>query len=137
MSFKAHGHLKDHMKRHLNLRPYECQICKAKFSRSSTLKIHSHIHTNKSEDKETIPTLNDAQPEMETQSQEKSFSIADNGNYLILMNYLSSVRTTNQQMYNMIYNNYLLNTLGNGILFNPRLVNQQQVLNYMVNFNQL
>jgi len=44
-AFKAHGHLKDHMKRHFNIRPYECRICKAKFARSSTLKIHYHTHT--------------------------------------------------------------------------------------------
>jgi hypothetical protein len=43
-SFKAHGHLKDHVKRHLNLRPYECTLCKAKFARTSTLKIHSYTH---------------------------------------------------------------------------------------------
>jgi hypothetical protein len=34
------------MKRHLNLRPYECSICKAKFARTSTLKIHYHTHTS-------------------------------------------------------------------------------------------
>jgi uncharacterized Zn-finger protein len=44
-SFKAHGHLKDHTKRHLNLKPYECNICEAKFARSSTLKIHLHTHS--------------------------------------------------------------------------------------------
>jgi uncharacterized Zn-finger protein len=45
LSFKAHGHLKDHMKRHLNLKPYECYICNSKFARSSTLKIHLNTHT--------------------------------------------------------------------------------------------
>lgn len=33
------------MKRHLNLRPYECGICKMTFARSSTLKIHLYTHT--------------------------------------------------------------------------------------------
>ena len=44
-AFKAHGHLKDHMKRHYNIRPYECSVCNAKFARTSTLKIHYHTHT--------------------------------------------------------------------------------------------
>jgi len=45
MAFKAHGHLKDHLKIHNNERPYTCTVCDAKFARSSTLKIHSHTHT--------------------------------------------------------------------------------------------
>jgi uncharacterized Zn-finger protein len=37
--------LKDHIKRHLNIRPYECPVCHSKFARSSTLKIHLNTHT--------------------------------------------------------------------------------------------
>jgi len=33
------------MKRHFNIRPYQCNVCMARFARSSTLKIHYHIHT--------------------------------------------------------------------------------------------
>jgi uncharacterized Zn-finger protein len=33
------------MKRHYNIRPYECNLCHAKFARTSTLKIHIHTHT--------------------------------------------------------------------------------------------
>jgi len=44
-SFKAHGHLSDHLKRHYNIRPFECQVCSSKFSRMSTLKIHLHSHS--------------------------------------------------------------------------------------------
>lgn len=46
MSFKAHGHLKDHMKKHYNIRPYICSICGQKFSRNSTLKMHINTHVN-------------------------------------------------------------------------------------------
>lgn len=45
-SFKAHGHLKDHMKKHFNIRPYSCMICLQKFSRNSTLKMHLNTHVN-------------------------------------------------------------------------------------------
>lgn len=45
MAFKAHGHLKDHVKIHNNERPFKCNICEASFARSSTLKIHSHTHS--------------------------------------------------------------------------------------------
>ncbi len=42
--FKAHGHLKDHMKKHYNIKPYTCHICSANFSRNSTLKMHLNTH---------------------------------------------------------------------------------------------
>lgn len=45
-AFKAHGHLKDHMKKHFNIRPYVCMICFQKFSRNSTLKMHLNTHVN-------------------------------------------------------------------------------------------
>ena len=43
--FKAYGHLSDHLKRHYNIRPFECEVCKATFSRRNTLKTHSMVHT--------------------------------------------------------------------------------------------
>ena len=45
-SFKAHGHLKDHMKKHFNIRPYSCSICYENFSRNSTLKMHMNTHVS-------------------------------------------------------------------------------------------
>ena len=33
------------MKRHLNIKPFECNICEMKFTRNSTLKIHKFVHT--------------------------------------------------------------------------------------------
>jgi hypothetical protein len=108
MSFKAHGHLKDHMKRHLNIRPHECGVCKAKFARTSTLKIHSQIHVNnKSEDKDTV-----------VESPEKSLAVSDNS--MLLMNYFNTLRSMNP---------YAFVAMTNMCLFNPMLmINQQQQL---------
>ncbi len=44
-SFKAYGHLSDHLKRHLNIKPFKCNICSSSFSRNNTLKTHTMIHT--------------------------------------------------------------------------------------------
>lgn len=57
-AFKAHGHLKDHMKRHLTVKPYSCEICGAKFSRSATKKIHYASHVTKKELIETQDNIN-------------------------------------------------------------------------------
>jgi len=43
--FKAYGQLKDHTNKHLNLKQFICLICNSKFSRNSTLKLHSLLHT--------------------------------------------------------------------------------------------
>lgn len=43
-SFKAHGHLKDHRKRHTKDKPCICITCGGKFARSGTLKIHMNTH---------------------------------------------------------------------------------------------
>ncbi len=39
------GALKSHVRVHSGEKPYECQICNKKFSRSSRLKLHNRIHT--------------------------------------------------------------------------------------------
>ncbi len=44
-AFKAYGHLSDHLKRHLNIKPFICKVCNASFSRNNTLKTHMMIHT--------------------------------------------------------------------------------------------
>lgn len=44
-AFKAYGHLSDHLKRHFDIRPFECDFCKATFSRRNTLKTHLMTHT--------------------------------------------------------------------------------------------
>ena len=44
-SFRALGHLKDHEKKHFGIKPFECNVCNAKFARSSTLKIHIRTHS--------------------------------------------------------------------------------------------
>ena len=40
------GNLKSHMRIHTNEKPYECDVCEKRFSRSDDLKDHVRIHTN-------------------------------------------------------------------------------------------
>lgn len=49
--FKAKGHLTDHTKIHSKLKPFECSVCHSRFSRSSTLKIHTQLHCEKKKNK--------------------------------------------------------------------------------------
>jgi uncharacterized Zn-finger protein len=44
-TFKAYGHLSDHLKRHYNIKPFTCSSCNSSFSRKNTLKTHMMIHT--------------------------------------------------------------------------------------------
>lgn len=44
-SFKAYGHLSDHINRHFNVRPFKCDLCDASFGRKNTLKTHYLIHS--------------------------------------------------------------------------------------------
>lgn len=44
MRFKVHGHLKDHLKKHYNIKPFKCMICNEVFSRKSTLLLHYKSH---------------------------------------------------------------------------------------------
>ena len=43
--FKAYGHLSDHIKRHLNFKPFKCEQCGSCFSRSNALKTHMMTHS--------------------------------------------------------------------------------------------
>jgi len=58
MAFKAHGHLKDHKKRHTNYRPFKCHLCGNSFARTSTLKIHLHTHQGDKPHKCPFPYCN-------------------------------------------------------------------------------
>jgi uncharacterized Zn-finger protein len=117
-SFKAHGHLKDHMKRHLNLKPYECNICKAKFARTSTLKLHFHIHKNEKE------TVKEEVCDEVTPSCNIFYS---QYNRIVMMNYLNMLKESNYHMNNIIVNNFTL--LQN-------ILNQQQSFQYLLSNNQ-
>ena len=120
-SFKAHGHLKDHMKRHLNLRPYECTICKAKFARTSTLKLHFHIHRNEKE--QMTEVKEDVSPEPVNCNIMNHYT---QYNMLMMMNYLNMLKASNYQMNDVIVNNFTL--LQN-------IFSQQQMLQYLLGNN--
>ncbi len=118
-SFKAHGHLKDHMKRHLGLRPYECSICKAKFARTSTLKLHLHIHRNEKEQSEK----DYVSPEPVNCNIINDYT---QYNMLVMMNYLNILKASNYQMNDVILNNF--NLLHN-------IFSQQQIFQYLLDNN--
>ena len=42
---RSQQQMQDHIKTHYKIKPYECSICKAKFSRKSNMKIHFYTHT--------------------------------------------------------------------------------------------
>jgi len=44
-SFRTYGHLSNHLKIHFNIKQYECEICRVKFSRKNSLIKHRMIHT--------------------------------------------------------------------------------------------
>ncbi len=44
-NFKAYGHLRDHIKRHYNIKPFTCEICNTSFTRKNTLKTHYLVHS--------------------------------------------------------------------------------------------
>jgi hypothetical protein len=121
------------MKRHLNLKPYECQVCKAKFARNSTLKVHNLTHFGKSDDKDTLPTLTNQEAALDFNNSD----ISTNNN-MILMNYLNVMNSNrNNNMYNILYNNNLINTYRDSLLYNS-MMSQQQLLNMIasqVNLN--
>ncbi len=43
--FVTSGHLKDHMRRHANERPFACEVCGRAFFRKTTLRAHARLHT--------------------------------------------------------------------------------------------
>jgi hypothetical protein len=128
------------MKRHLNLRPYECQICKAKFARSSTLKVHNLTHFSKSEDKETIPSSQNEQDLPCSQSINEMVqpdNTMENNNYANLMSYFGNnggnschqnYAINDNNMYNTMYNNYLINAYRDNLI---SMLYQRQLLSLL------
>lgn len=56
-SFKAKGQLAYHMKIHQKLKLYNCDVCQKKYTRISTLKIHSFLHQKKNETDVNVQSL--------------------------------------------------------------------------------
>lgn len=132
------------MKRHLNLRPYECNICKAKFARTSTLKLHLHIHKNDLEKKDEVNVIEKYDPIVHTDTNEDNISkyynnqvnnpfcniinqYTDNYNTLMMMNYLNMLKASNYHINGYISNNFNLNN---------NIFSQQQLLQYILHNNQ-
>lgn len=45
-SFQSHGHLTEHLRSHMKVRPFKCTDCDKSFISSRHLKVHSRTHTN-------------------------------------------------------------------------------------------
>jgi hypothetical protein len=141
------------MKRHLNIRPYECQKCKARFARSSTLKIHSHTHLTSAEEKEIVveytSTCEGKQPKADfdfkslvnsTDTLEGSSQKVQDGGFAaaaLLLNNPSLMGAMPQNaglpldnLYGMMCSSYLFNNYRDTLLLNS-MINQQQIFNYL------
>jgi uncharacterized Zn-finger protein len=45
MAFATNQHLQQHLRIHTRQKPFECGICKMRFSQSGNLNVHKKIHT--------------------------------------------------------------------------------------------
>jgi hypothetical protein len=131
------------MKRHLNLKPYECNVCHAKFARSSTLKIHAHTHFVKNEDQQasssfsiSLPSTNDMGNNILNTLNSNTVATAtspvnqDMMSNALLMTYLSKLgnplAVPSIGVNEVLYNNLILNSYRDNLLYNAMLTQHQQ-----------